>query len=99
MYETNTVWCETAPHRHDYCPIEANSNQFIKFNGNRRHHGNKENKTNQTRFSLDFRILPTKYTPAIGLFPEIFGSSSTKNKKWEEGDYYNMFRKKGLDNV
>jgi hypothetical protein len=93
MFETNTIWCETAPNRHDYKPIEAAHNQFIKFNGNRRHHGNKENKTSQTRFSFDFRILPIEHTPARGLFPEIFGSSATKNKKWEAGGYYNMYRR------
>ena len=92
MFETNTIWCETAPNRHDYKPIEAANNQLIRFNGNRRHHGNKENKTSQTRFSFDFRILPIEHTPAIGLFPEIFGSSATKNKKWEAGGYYNMYR-------
>ena len=95
MCDTGTVWCETLPNRHDYKPIEAREGQLIKFNGNRRYHGNKSNTTGYTRFSFDFRILPITHTPAQGLFPDSFGTSATKSKKWIEGEYYEKFTKEG----
>jgi ectoine hydroxylase-related dioxygenase (phytanoyl-CoA dioxygenase family) len=94
MYSTNATWCETEHLKGDYQPMEANMGELIRFNGNVLRHGNKPNKTGRTRFSFDFRILPEKHTPAIGLFPDSFGASAIRNKKWEDGGYYKKFTRK-----
>lgn len=91
MKRTNAVWCEKSPNLHDYEPMEINKNQLLKFNGNRRHHGNKTNETGKTRFSFDFRVLPLRYTPAQGLDPDNFGNSAIRSQKWEDGGYYKRF--------
>tara|TARA_R110000824_G_C15072658_1_gene663519 strand:+ start:197 stop:895 length:699 start_codon:yes stop_codon:yes gene_type:complete len=91
MYSTNAVWCESRPDSHDYSPMEIRKNQFLKFNGNRRHHGNKSNTTGQSRLSFDFRILPMKFTPVQGLYPDSFGNSAIRSQKWEAGGYYKKF--------
>jgi ectoine hydroxylase-related dioxygenase (phytanoyl-CoA dioxygenase family) len=91
MLETNAVWCESHPHSHDYQPMNIKKGELLKFNGNRRHHGNKPNTTGKTRFSFDFRVLPTRFTPAQGLHPETFGNSAIRGQKWEDGGYYKKF--------
>lgn len=94
MFGTNAVWSESYPNSHEYHPMEIKKNQLLKFNGNRRHHGNKQNTTGQTRFSFDFRVLPTKYTPAQGMYPNSFGNSAIRGQKWDAGGYYKKFIKK-----
>ena len=93
MFDTNSIWCETGIGSNNFEPFETDINQFVKFNGNRRKHGNKFNKTKQTRFSFDFRILPMNCTPAMGLYPESFGNSAIRSQKWEAGGYYKKFTK------
>jgi len=94
MFSTNAIWCESEHLKGDYAPMEASTEEMIMFNGNVLHHGNKVNLTNQTRFSFDFRVLPEKFTPATGLFPDKFGVSATRSKKWEDGGYYKKYGKK-----
>lgn len=94
MYDTNAIWCESEHLKGDYAPMEASTEEMIMFNGNVLRHGNKVNLTDQTRFSFDFRVLPEKFTPAAGLFPDKFGTSATSNKKWEDGGYYKKYAKK-----
>lgn len=91
MTGTNATWCESYPHSYDYQPMDIKIGQLLKFNGNRRHHGNKTNTTGKTRFSFDFRILPISHTPAQGLYPESFGSSAIRGQKWENGGYYKKY--------
>jgi len=93
MYDTNAVWCESEHLKGDFEPMEVDIGEFILFNGNVLRHGNKINQTEKTRFSFDFRILPIRHTPVAGLFPDNFGTSATKNKKWESGGYYKKYEK------
>ena len=82
-YGTNTIWVESEPMKLDFKPIELNYGQYHMFNGNQCLHGNKPNKTNQTRVSFDFRIIPiSKYNPNWD------GDSSTLHTKFVVGEYY-----------
>jgi hypothetical protein len=87
-YNTNTIWIETKENKKDYYPIECNYGDLIIFDGANLTHGNKINKTGQTRVSFDFRILIEK---DYHLFKNNKGSK-TKNKKLIIGDYYQKIK-------
>jgi hypothetical protein len=57
-FGTNATWVESVPGLGDYSPIELEYGQYAVFDGNRCCHGNYPNRTDQTRVSFDFRILP-----------------------------------------
>lgn len=57
-FKSNTIWSETKEDKGDFQPIEANYGDCIEWNGSQLTHGNKKNKTNYTRVSFDFRIIP-----------------------------------------
>ena len=57
-YGTNTIWAETEEDKGDFLPIEANYGNCIEWSATKLTHGNKQNKTKQTRVSFDFRVIP-----------------------------------------
>jgi len=82
-YGTNTMWVESEPWKLDFKPVELSYGEYIMFNGNQCHHGNKPNKTNLTRFSFDFRVIPlSKYNPNYEL------ESESNSNKFVVGSYY-----------
>lgn len=86
--ETSTIWCETKPGLGDYAPINLEYGQCLIFKGSHLKHGNKENKTENTRVSFDFRVIPfDKYSPSES------GSINT-GMKFKIGEYYNLLEKK-----
>jgi hypothetical protein len=85
-FDTNTFWIESEENKGDYSPVEANYGDLVKFDGANLKHGNKINKTNLTRISLDFRILLKK-----DYNPKHLKISKTKNIKFEVGGYYEDF--------
>ena len=81
---TNTIWIESRDGKADYSPISLKYGQIFVFNGGMLTHGNKVNKTGNSRVSFDFRCLKSEhYTDSN---PE--GSSEKTNKKFIVGDYY-----------
>jgi hypothetical protein len=80
--DTQSIWIESVPGLGDYKSIDLEYGEFVIFNGNKCMHGNKENITNNTRVSFDFRILP------IERYDDNLKSSVTSNRKFKEGDYY-----------
>lgn len=87
-YGSNAVWIESIPGLRDYSPIELKVNQYAIFDGNRCTHGNKINKTENTRISFDFRIIPLHlYDKRVILY------SATTKKKFAIGEYYELFEK------
>ena len=56
-YGTNTIWAESEESKHDFAPIEASYGEIVRWRGSVLKHGNKLNKTEQTRVSFDFRII------------------------------------------
>lgn len=55
--EYNSIWCETENGKEDYVPFILNYGQYIIFDSINLKHGNKVNKSNETRVSIDFRII------------------------------------------
>lgn len=83
MFGTNATWAESVPGLGDYAPMEYNHGEFVVFNGNKCHHGNKINDTATTRVSFDFRILPlNKYDPSKAK------KSATRGTSFTVGGYY-----------
>ena len=56
--DSSATWVESVPGLGDYSPMNLKENEYIIFNGNKCMHGNFQNKTEKTRVSYDFRILP-----------------------------------------
>ena len=85
MKDTTAIWCETEPGKKDFIPLEMKYGEFFQFNGNKCTHGNKINTSNNTRISLDFRILPFEnYKPNKNKV------SVANKKKFEIGEYYRL---------
>ena len=85
MKDSTAIWCESEPGKKDFSPLEINYGEFFCFNGNKCTHGNKTNTSNNSRISLDFRILPfNKYNPQKNKV------SVANKKKFEIGEYYKL---------
>tara|TARA_R110000744_G_scaffold176641_2_gene295484 strand:+ start:142 stop:789 length:648 start_codon:yes stop_codon:yes gene_type:complete len=64
-YDTNTMWAETEEDKGDYIPFNSNYGECTEWSGSHLTHGNKINKTNVTRVSFDFRVIPkSRYVPS-----------------------------------
>lgn len=60
----NSIWTESSEDKGDYKPYLVNYGEILVFNGANLYHGNKNNKSNKTRVSVDFRLVdPNKFTP------------------------------------
>jgi len=53
----NTVWAESEEDKRDYKPILANYGECVEWDASNLTHGNKKNISNQTRISVDFRVI------------------------------------------
>lgn len=80
---TASVWVESESGKKDFQPIPLNEGQLIIFNGNTLTHGNKMNLTDQTRVSMDFRLLQ-----ALKYDESNLSESITQKTKFKEGAYY-----------
>ena len=81
-YSTNTIWVESEEDKGDYSPMTTTYGQVVRWNGNSLMHGNKQNTTQNTRISVDFRVIPySKYKPSN------HGSINTK-VEFAIGGYY-----------
>lgn len=84
-YSTNTIWVESEEDKADYAPMTTLYGQIVKWNGNSLMHGNKQNTTQNTRVSADFRVIP------VSKYNEEEGTSAIYTKmKFKVGDYYKI---------
>jgi hypothetical protein len=80
--ETNSCYVESEPGKGDFHPININYGEVFRFYGNKCRHYNKRNRTNQSRISFDFRIIPgSKYN-------EETSSAIHSGRKFIVGEYY-----------
>jgi len=86
VFGTNTIWVETQEDKGDFAPIEVDYGTLVQWDGVNLMHGNKQNDTNKTRVSVDFRIM--KYE---NYKPSTHGSINTK-VKFEIGGYYDLMK-------
>ncbi len=86
MFETNSIYFESEPNKNinyiDYNNLKLDENEFYMGNLNQCKHYNKINKTNITRVSFDFRIIP------YSKFKKSVESSATGKINFEIGKYY-----------
>jgi ectoine hydroxylase-related dioxygenase (phytanoyl-CoA dioxygenase family) len=62
--EYNTIWMESKEDQGDYKPYMVNYGEILVFDGANLIHGNKNNDSNETRVSIDFRLVdPAKFIP------------------------------------
>jgi ectoine hydroxylase-related dioxygenase (phytanoyl-CoA dioxygenase family) len=81
-YGTNTIWVESEEDKKDFSDMKTEYGECIRWDGANLTHGNKQNLTNTTRISVDFRVIPySRYKPSN------HGSINTKTK-FEIGGYY-----------
>jgi hypothetical protein len=66
MKGTAATWAETVPGLGDYKPMNMEYGEYVIFDGNRCTHGNYPNKTEKTRVSFDFRIIPCRKYDGFG---------------------------------
>ena len=88
--EINTVWHETKPNLGDFKPIMINYGEIAKVYFNKCRHYANINTTEQTRISLDFRIIPgSKWKKSDKL-------SAFHNVKFTIGEYYDVIYAKSI---
>lgn len=82
--ENNTIWMESRENKGDYRPYIVNYGEILVFDGANLTHGNKHNESQQTRVSVDFRLIdPMKFVPNMG------GSINMKTK-FMIGEYFDV---------
>ena len=81
-FDTNTIWAESRPEKEDFTPMEATPGEFYVWSGCSLVHGNKINKTGQSRVSIDFRVMP------ISLYKENDRTSTSNKTKMLLGHYF-----------
>jgi hypothetical protein len=86
MFDTNSLYYESDPilntNVYDFNNLKLKQNELYLGNLNKCKHYNKINNTNQTRVSLDFRIIPySKYIQSNN-------TSATDKIKFVIGEYY-----------
>ena len=60
----NSIWTESSEDKGDYKPYLVNYGEILVFSGANLYHGNKNNESNDTRVSVDFRLVdPNKFVP------------------------------------
>jgi hypothetical protein len=70
-FATNTIWVETEYGNRQYAPVAVQHGQALLFDSGYLWHGSVANKTDVTRFSMDFRVAPKRKDieePDLGIF-------------------------------
>jgi len=83
-YDTNTIWTESQEGLEDFMPYDVKYGEFLIFNGANLLHGNKMNETNDTRVSIDFRVINHS------IYKEAEGAAINTNLKFKIGEYYSL---------
>ena len=84
MFDTNSVYYETELGSQEYENLQLKQNEFFIGYLSQLNHYNRINKTEKTRISLDFRIIP------FSKYKEGSHSSVTSHKKMVIGDYFDI---------
>lgn len=80
----NTIWLESKEDKQDYRPYTVKYGEILVFDGANLMHGNKPNESNDTRVSVDFRLVdPNRFVPNKN------GSINMKTK-FVVGEYFGI---------
>ncbi len=63
VWGSNSFYLESAPGKEDFEPMEMKPGQFARFKGSTHTHGARENLTDSSRVSFDFRVVPASQAP------------------------------------
>lgn len=85
--DTNSCYVETEPGKEDFHPIAMSYGDVFRFYGNKCRHYNMKNRTNHTRISLDFRVIPASQ------YVETEGEAVHSGRKFVVGGYYIRMKK------
>lgn len=78
----NTIWMESKEDKGDYRPYTVKYGEILVFSGANLYHGNKNNTSNETRVSVDFRLVdPSKFIANKA-------GSINMNTKFDIGGYF-----------
>ena len=93
MFDTNSLYFQNGINSqeplNEFLNLKLNTNQLFMAKFSQMKHYNRINRTNQTRLSLDFRILPySSYLNNENLQSQI--QSISLNKKMILGEYFNL---------
>lgn len=80
--ESNSIWIESEEGLEDYKPSVLNYGQILMFDGANLKHGNKVNNSDETRISVDFRVVP------FSKYEESDKGSINMNAKFKIGEYF-----------
>ena len=87
--EYNTLWAESEPNKNDFKPFLLNYGEIKMAYLNKCKHGNRVNKSDKIRISLDFRIIPgSKWKGNID------AGTNTQLLKYKIGEYYDIMYNK-----
>jgi len=81
-----TLWAESSPGLGDYHPFVVGCGQAVRFYGNQCLHFSKDNDTNRTRVSFDFRVVRLQDFSVSGI--PLRGESTTA--RWTLFGYYGV---------
>ena len=56
--ESNTIWSESQEDKEDFSPMLLKYGECMEWDGSNLMHGNKVNDSQETRVSVDFRVMP-----------------------------------------
>ena len=56
--ESNTIWSESEEDKEDFAPMLLKYGECMEWDGSNLMHGNKVNDSDETRVSVDFRVMP-----------------------------------------
>jgi len=84
-FGNNSIWIESLPGLGDFTPMNLKYGEFVMGYLNQCRHGNKDNDTDITRVSFDFRVMPGfAYDSKTKLI------SCTTKQKFVVGEYYDI---------
>ena len=90
-FDTNTIWVETEYGNQQCAPVAVNHGQALIFDSGYLRHGSVVNKTDVTRFSMDFRVSSKRQDgegPDLGIFSPRPAGYDTQLKLPSSGKQY-----------
>lgn len=80
--ELNTIWMESEEDKGDFSAYTVKYGEILVFSGANLFHGNKQNESDQTRVSVDFRLVdPARFIPSNN-------GSINMQMKFDVGGYF-----------
>ena len=84
---TNSCYVESEPGKGDFHSIDIKYGEVFRFYGNQCRHYNMKNRTQNTRISFDFRVIP------VSQYEEENTASVHSGRKFVVGGYYMRMKK------